>query len=577
MPRMLLSTIVLVSLFAPTSSWAQAIAQYDRIHFPTYSKTGMVASQNQLASEIGAAVLADGGNAVDASIAVGFALAVTLPRAGNLGGGGFMLVHSAATGENIAIDFREIAPIGATRDMFLDENGDASPQLSRSSHLSAGVPGTVAGLYAAHQQFGSLPWKRLVQPAADIARDGIIVTKDLSDVVTRYRERLCAQPVSCAYFFKSDGSAYQMGERLVQSDLAWSLQLIADEGPDAFYKGAIADKLVAEMKRGGGIVDYASLAGYRPVFKDALVGHYRDHEIIAMPPSSSGGVHVIQMLNVLQHFPIGEMGFGSADAIHVTAAAMQMAYADRSEHLGDSDFYDVPLEWLMSDEYAESLANTIAMDRARPSAEVRPGVAPRKESDDTTHISVIDRDGNVVSLTYTLNTSFGSGISVAGAGFILNNEMDDFVSKPGTPNVYGLLGNEANAIEAGKRPLSSMTPVILLKEGDVVMATGSPGGSRIITTVLQMIMNVVDHNMGLADAAHAPRIHHQWFPDMLFVEAGISPDTLAILTERGHNVVKRNTLSTSLQTVGVEGEYFRGVSDPRRPGAGAAAPVTIDE
>lgn len=555
---------------------AQGILGYQQRHHPTYSTTGMVAAQNEVAAEIGAAVLADGGNAVDAAVAVGFALAVTLPRAGNIGGGGFMLVYDAETAKTTAIDYRETAPLRATHDMFLDENGDPIPHLPRTSHLASAVPGTVSGFYAAHQEFGRLPWKRLVQPAMKLARDGIPVSRDLGTKLVAAKEKLCAHAASCRYFFKDGGEPYEMGELLVQKDLAKTLKLIAKGGADAFYKGPIAEKIAAEMKSGGGLVDMESLAAYEPVFREPLHGNYRGYEIVTMPPPSSGGVHVLQMLNILSHFPIAEMGAGSADKLHLLAEVMRLAYADRSEHLGDPEFYDVPVTWLTSKEYGAELAETIDMSRARPSTDVAPGVAPPHESDETTHFSVIDRDGNVVSNTYTLEASYGSGISVSGAGFLLNNEMGDFVAKPGMPNHYGLLGGEANAVAAGKRPLSSMTPVIVFADGEPWFATGSPGGSRIITTVLQMIVNVIDHGMGVADAAHQPRIHHQWYPDVLTVESVFGPDTIKLLEARGHVVKSVGTIYTSLQTVAFRDGLYRGASDPRRPHAGAAAPAAVD-
>ena len=562
-----------VLLLCATTACAQGILGYNDRYHPRYSTTGMVAAQNQVAAEVGAAVLADGGNAVDAAVAVGFALAVTLPRAGNIGGGGFMIVYDAETGETAAIDYRETAPFGATRDMFLDANGDVVKERSRITHLATAVPGTVAGLHAAHEKFGRLPWQRLVMPAVRLARDGIIVSHDLSTKLVQARDKLCRHEASCGYFFKAGGEPYRMGERLVQADLADTLELIATDGPDAFYKGPIADKIVAEMEAGGGLIDKASLAAYKAEFREPLHGTYRGYDIVTMPPPSSGGVHVLQMLNILEHFPLGEMGAGSADKIHVLVEAMRMAYADRSKHLGDPGYYDVPSEWLTSKRYGRELAGTISMERAQVSADVYPGTPPTPESPETTHFSVIDTEGNVVSNTYTLEASYGSGISVTGAGFLLNNEMGDFVSKPGVPNQYGLLGDEANSVQPGKRPLSSMTPVIVLADGEPWFATGSPGGSMIITTVLQMIINVIDHGMGIADAANRPRIHHQWYPDIVMVESDVSPDTIRMLEDRGHTIRKRATIYTSLQTVAFRDGLYRGASDPRRPHAGTAAPA----
>ncbi len=549
------------------------IVRYEDLRHPVFGSAGMVASQNALASEVGAQVLADGGNAVDAAVAVGFTLAVTLPRAGNIGGGGFMLVHDSRSGETVAIDYRELAPRRATHDMFLDADGNVDNDKARFSHLSAGVPGTVAGLWRAHQDYGRLPWDRLIDPAIRFARDGMVVTYDLAGLLSKRKQRLCRLQAACQYFFKPDGEPYKPGERLIQADLADTLQAIAEHGPDVFYKGEIAKKIVAEMTRGGGLIDAESLAAYEPSIREPARGTYRGYEVVTMPPPSSGGVHIVQMLNILEHFPLTEFGSGSANAVHVLAEAARLAYADRSKHLGDPDYYAVPQAWLMSKEYAKNLAASIDMNRARPSTEVAPGVPPAYESPDTTHYSVIDRDGNVVSNTTTLNFSFGSSIAVSGAGFLLNNEMDDFVAKPGVPNAYGLLGDEANAIESGKRPLSSMTPAIVFDEGRAWFATGSPGGSRIITTVLQMVVNVIDHGMNIAEAEAAPRMHHQWFPDLLQLESGFSPDTTRILEARGHELAATQYSMGSLQTVAYKDGVFRGSSDPRRPNAASLTPA----
>jgi gamma-glutamyltranspeptidase/glutathione hydrolase len=384
---------------------------------------------------------------------------------------------------------------------------------------------------------------------------------------------MCRYEAACRYFYKAGGEPYEAGERFIQSDLADTLELIAEQGPSAFYRGEIAEKIVREMEEGGGIVDAESLAAYAPSVRDVARGTYRGYEIVTMPPPSSGGIHVVQILNILEHFPVAEFGYGSADAIHVLAESARLAYADRSKHLGDPAFYDVPMEWLTSKEYGTELAATIDMQRARASSEVAPGVPQLYESPDTTHYSVIDRDGNVVSNTTTLNFSFGSGIAVAGAGFLLNNEMDDFSAKPGEPNAYGLIGEKANQIAAGKRPLSSMTPVIVLDDGKAWFATGSPGGSRIITTVLQMIVNVIDHGMNIAEAGAAPRMHHQWLPDVLQLESGFSPDSISILEERGHEIAGTQWSMGSLQSVAYRDGVFRGASDPRRPNSASITPA----
>jgi gamma-glutamyltranspeptidase/glutathione hydrolase len=574
----LASALVVVLLLQCSAVFGQAsgepVVRYQDLRHPVFGKSGMVAAQSATAAAAGADVLADGGNAVDAAVAVGFSLAVALPRAGNLGGGGFMLIHDSDSGETTSIDYREMAPPRASRDMYLDKHGDVDTDLSRFSLLSSGVPGTVAGLWHAHQLHGELPWRRLLEPAIALARDGITVSYDLAGLLKARQPRLCRDAAACGYFYKPDGETYAPGDLFIQADLANTLELIADHGPDAFYHGAIAEKIIKTMQAGGGLIDAEALATYKSAERQPVSGSYRDYEIVTMPPTSSGGVHVLQMLNILESFPVSEMGAGSADAVHLLAEVARLAYADRSKYLGDPDYYDVPAAWLTSKAYAAQLAASIDMKKARPSSEVAPGVNPAHESEDTTHFSVIDRDGNVVSNTYTLNFSFGSGIAVAGAGFLLNNEMDDFAAKLGVPNAFGMLGGEANAIESGKRPLSSMTPTIIFADGEPWIATGSPGGSRIITTVLQMIVNVVDHGMNIAEAASAPRMHHQWYPDILQLESGFSPDTVRILEARGHEVAASRSSMGSLQSVEIKDGVYRGASDPRRPNAASVTPTT---
>ncbi len=575
--RKLLLALSLVALAAAANAQLpdNEIIRYQDLQHPVLGDSGMVAAQNRLSAEAGAKVLAAGGNAVDAAIATGFSLAVTLPRAGNLGGGGFMLIHDAESGEDFAVDYREIAPQSATRDMYLDENGDVDKNLARFSHLAAGVPGTVAGFYFAHQKFGRLPWKRLLQPAIQQAREGIVVSHDMAELLKVWQKSLCRDEAACGYFFKKDGVPYEAGDLFVQSDLAGTLQLIADQGPDAFYEGRIAEQIIAEMQRGGGLIDAPSLAAYEPIVRTVMRGTYRGYEIVTMPPPSSGGIHILQMLNILEFFPVAGLGAGSADNVHLLAEVARLAYADRSKHVGDPNFYKVPVDWLTSKAYGRELAATIDLKTARKSEDVAPGVAPRPESNDTTHFSVIDADANVVSNTYTLNFPFGSGIAVAGAGFLLNNEMDDFAAGRLVPNAYGLLGGDANSVAAGKRPLSSMTPAIVLANGEPWFATGSMGGSRIITSVLQIIVNVIDHGMNLAEATEAPRMHHQWYPDVLQLESGFSPDTIRLLRQRGHTIQDARYSMGSSQTVGFSGGVFRGASDSRRPNAGSVAPERI--
>jgi gamma-glutamyltranspeptidase/glutathione hydrolase len=564
-------SLVLLPFVAFAQVSVQPIMSFQERHLPVFGSNGMVAAQERRAAEVGAKILENGGNAVDAAVAVGFSLAVTLPIAGNIGGGGFMIIHNAERDEQIAIDYREMAPKRATRDMYLDEDGNVDNETARFSHLSVGVPGTVAGLYLAHQEYGRLPWKQLLQPAIEQARNGIVLDYFLAYLIERRKKRLCTFAAACNYFFDANGVPKKAGDMLVQEDLARTLELIAENGPEAFYRGAIAEKIAAEMQRHGGLVDMESLAAYKALTRDVIRGRYRGIEVVTMPPPSSGGVHLVQMLNVLEQFPLADMGAGSADLIHVLAETARLAYADRSVHLGDPDFYDVPVEWLTSAAYAKQMAATIDMTKVRSSEDVAPGVELSFESDNTTHYSIIDGEGNVVSNTYTLNFTFGSSIAVTGAGFLLNNEMDDFSAKQNSPNGYGLLGGKANAIETDKRPLSSMTPTIVFIDDEPWFATGSPGGSRIITTVLQMIINVVDQGMNIAAATAAPRVHHQWIPDVLRIEQGFSPDTRVILEQRGHVLSPQSSMG-SLQTVGIQDGVYIGASDSRRPGAASVAP-----
>ena len=531
--RSYFAAFVLLLVPSAASAQEQAILSYlDRFH-PVVAQNGMVATQESIASEVGLKILQQGGNAVDAAVAVGFALAVTLPRAGNLGGGGFMLIYDAESGETVALDYREMAPAGASRDMYLDAEGNADPTESRFSHRAVGVPGTVAGLLAALDRYGSLPRAAVMGPAITLAEEGVY---------------------------------YEAGDVLRLPDLAESLRQVALAGAPAFYQGPIAEKIAAEMERHGGLITLEDMAAYRPVFREPVRGSYRGFEIASMPPPSSGGAHLIQILNLLEDYPLEGMGHNSALSIHVMAEAMRLAYADRSLHLGDSDFEPVPLAGLVSKDYADSLRPAIDAFRARPSSEVVPGDPTPYESNETTHFSIMDAEGNAVSNTYTINFSYGSGIMAEGTGILLNNEMDDFSAKPGVPNAYGLIGGEANAIEAGKRPLSSMTPTIVFKEGEPFLVTGSPGGSRIITTTLQVILIVIDHGMNIAEATAALRVHHQWLPDELRVEEGLSPDTLALLKARGHEVVVKSSMGSTQSILKTE-EGLTGASDPRRPGA----------
>jgi len=538
---------------------------------PVLARNGMVATQEARATRIGVSVLEKGGNAVDAAVAVGFALAVTLPRAGNLGGGGFMLVHLAERDETIAIDFREAAPGAITRDVFLDEEGEADPAKSRDSGLAVGVPGTVAGLAHAHGLYGSgrFTLKELIAPAIALARGGIPVDEDLADSLPAAQRRLARYPSSAKIFLKPDGAPLARGDRLVQSDLAATLEAISEHGPRAFYEGPIAERLAAAVRGAGGIMTTDDLARYRARERTPIRGTYRGYEVRAMPPPSSGGLHLVEILNMLEAYPLREYGAGSAAAAHVMIEAMRRAYADRAEFLGDPDLVPVPIAGLTSKAYAAARRADINLERATPSRIVGAGAPWPYESDQTTHYSVVDRFGNAVATTYTLNFSYGLGLVADGTGVLLNNELDDFAAKPGAPNAYGLTGGDANAPAPFKRPLSSMSPTILLRDGKPVLVTGSPGGSRIISTVLQVIVNVVDHGMTIAEAVAAPRLHHQWLPDEVRVERGFSPDTLRLLEQRGHTIVVAPA-SGSANSIMVTPHGLTGAADPRQRGTRAA-------
>ncbi len=564
--RFFLTVFAFMLVIGPVAAQERPIVDYNTLFHPVVGKNGMVSSQEAVASRVGLDILKAGGSAVDAAVAVGFALAVTLPKAGNLGGGGFMLLYLAADDRTIAIDYREQAPERSRRDMFLDSAGDVDAKRARFSHLSAGVPGTVAGLVHVLESYGTMPLDRVLAPAIELAAGGIEVTHALFDSLNGRGQRLRNNPASAAKFFKADGSLYQPGEIWRQPDLASTLRQIAGAGAAAFYDGEVAAGIVAEMAAHGGLITRDDLKSYRVVEREPVRGSYRGYEIVSMPPPSSGGIHLIQMLNILEGFAIAASGHNSAETLHLMAETMKLAYADRSEYLGDPDFFEVPVAALTSKAYADRLRATISAARARPSVEIRPGLKVAWESPDTTHFSVMDKAGNVVTNSYTLNFSYGSGITVAGAGFLLNNEMDDFSAKPGTPNAFGLIGGQANAIAPGKRPLSSMTPTLLFKDGKPVLATGSPGGGTIINVVLQVVLNTVDHGMNIAAASSVPRIHHQWLPDMLFLEPGISADTARLLEAKGH-VIKFGRGLGSLESIRRRDGLFFGASDPRRPAA----------
>ena len=538
---------------------------------PVRAANGMVVSQEARATRIGVDFLRRGGNAVDAAVATAFALAVTLPRAGNIGGGGFMLVYLARERRTVAIDYRETAPADTPQDVFLDGNGNFVPARSQSSGLGVGVPGTVAGMALAHARYGSgkFSFAQLIEPAIALAAQGIEVDEDLAESLLAAAARLARYPSSRAIFFRDDAHPLTWGGRLVQTDLAASLTAIANGGAHAFYNGWIAEKIVAAARSQGGRMTLADMRDYRALEREPVRGTYRGREIVSMPPPSSGGVHLIQILNILEGWPIGDLGAGSAANLHRMSEAMKRAYADRAEYMGDPAYAAIPLKGLLSKRYADSRRASISLERATPADAIARHDPYAYESDQTTHFSTADSQGNAVSNTYTLNFSYGLGMVAPGTGILLNNELDDFAAKPGAPNAYGLLGGAANAPAPNKRPLSSMTPVMVFKDGELEIVTGSPGGSRIITIVLQVLLNIIDHGMNAAEAGIAPRIHHQWKPDVMFAERGFSPDTLAILRAMGHNI-RMQRAAGSAQTIHRANGVYTGASDTRQRGALAA-------
>lgn len=549
-----------------TASAQAASAAYDfdmDVFHPVVAHSGMVATEQALASQIGLDILKAGGNAVDAAVAIGFALAVALPNAGNLGGGGFMMVYDARTGKSVALDFRETAPSQASRDMYLDAQGEVVDGKSLYTHYAVGVPGTVKGMEHALKRWGTMPLAQVVAPAANLAERGFPVSETLAKVLVQEKKNMGKWPATQAIFWK-DGEPLKAGDPLVQKDLAASMRLIGTQGAGAFYEGSIAQKIAFEMAPYPGAITAADLRGYNVVEREPTRGTYRGFEIVTMPPPSSGGPHLVQILNMLEPLPLAQWGSNSAQTIHYLAESMKLAYADRAEYLGDPDFVKIPLKGLTSKRYADALRQTIDPNRARSAKAIKPGKPQPYESDQTTHYSVVDKAGNAVAVTYTLNTNFGSGIVAPGTGIMLNNEMDDFSAKPGVANAYGLVGGDANAVAAGKRPLSSMTPTLVLKDGKPTLVTGSPGGARIITTVLQTVINTIDFNMNPAEAAATPRVHHQWTPDELRIEKGLSPDTIALLKQRGHNIALKASMGRT-QTIAVKDGVLYGASDPRNP------------
>ncbi|MEE4147024.1 MAG: gamma-glutamyltransferase [Halieaceae bacterium] len=576
MQRLLLPLLALLML-AATGGWAQdtaveepLIIDFNERFLPVVARRGMVVGPEQLASEIGTRIMQQGGNVVDAAVATGFALAVTYPRAGNLGGGGFMLIHLAEGDRQVFIDYREVAPAAASRDMFLDEEGKEDLMREYFSLQASGVPGTVAGLLHALENYGTMSREQVLAPAIALAEEGIAVSFALNYELATQGKRLRQDPESLRLFFKPDGSPYEIGDTWRQPDLAWSLRQIARHGADAFYRGEIARRIVAAMEAGNGLITLQDLAGYRAIERPPLRGRFREFEIVSAPPPSSGGVHIVQILNMLESDDLAGLGHNSAAYLHLLTESMKLAYADRSQYLGDPDFADVPVARLIDKAYAARPRKLIDPARATPSATIKPGQALLPESRDTTHYSVADARGNMVSNTYTLNASFGSAIAVPGTGMLLNNEMGDFAARPGQPNLFGLVQGETNSIEGGKRPLSSMSPTIVFRDGAPWLATGSPGGSRIITTVLQTLLNAMAFDMNVATAGISARIHHQWLPDELLAESGISPDTVRLLEQMGHKVQLGGRTIGRTESIMLKDGWLLGATDTRRPGGWVA-------
>ncbi|MGC9504776.1 gamma-glutamyltransferase [Baaleninema sp.] len=536
---------------------------------PERSETAMVVSAHPLASEAGREMLERGGNAVDAAVATTFAISVVEPFSAGIGGGGFLLRYDAETQQVTSLDFRERAPLAATETMYLDESGEPIDRSSLDGHRAAGVPGTVAGMYDVHQRYGSLPWETVVQPALTLAQDGFPVSRRFVRAVERRREMLLSNPAATAAFTRN-GEFYAVGDTLVQTDLAATLERIATD-PESFYTGDIARAIAADMDANGGLVTMEDLAAYRPVWRDPVCGPFRQVRVCAMAPPSSGGVHLLQILNILGDTEIESWGWHHPDALHLLVEAMRVAYADRAEYLGDPDFVEVPVAELTSPDYAELRRESIDPERATPSSEVKPAdeetLRRLRESRETSHLTVVDGDRNAVSLTFTVNGGFGAGVVAAGTGILLNNEMDDFSIAPGVPNLYGLVGGEANAIEAGKTPLSSMTPTIVTENGRLRMALGAPGGSTIITTVLQVLLNVVLYDMDAGEAVAAPRLHHQWLPDRVIVERwGFDAATTEALENRGHELTVWDGWGNANAVVVTPEGTLEGAADPRGEG-----------
>jgi len=523
--------------------------------------SAMVVSAHPLASKVGVSIMRQGGNAIDASIATQLALAVVYPSAGNIGGGGFMVLRMK-DGKTDALDYREKAPASASTNMYLNEVGGVVPGLSEKGHLAHGVPGTVAGLVAAHSKYGTLPWKVLVQPAIDLAIDGFTLTEREAEGLNSVQDQLLKYNSVVPEFLIRD--VWKAGDRIILEDLGHTLERIRDFGAAGFYEGKTADDIVQEMSRGAGLITHDDLKSYQAVWREPLVGEFKGFKIISMPPPSSGGVALVQLLKSVETFPLDQWGHNTARTVHLMTEAERRVYADRAVYLGDPDFFEVPIAELTNDLYVKQRMSNINPSKSTPSMEVREGILPTKESEQTTHLSIVDQKGNAVSVTTTLNDGYGSGVVVAGSGFLMNNEMDDFSSKPGTPNMYGAIGGDANKIEPGKRMLSSMTPTIVEKNGKLFMVVGTPGGTTIITSVFQTLLNVIEHHMTMQEAVNARRFHSQWVPDSVQVEtSALSSEDSLTLVKMGHAFKARQEIGRVDAILVRPDGKLEGGADPR--------------
>ena len=534
----------------------------ESITHPVVGLEGMVVTQHYLASEVGESILNKGGNAYDATIAVAFALAVVLPRAGNIGGGGFTVLYNSSDESFQSLDYREKAPLAASKNMYLDKNGEVISNLSTLGYKAIAVPGTVDGMWELHKRYGSMDWKELILPSIKLAKEGFKVSPLMADTLNRNYKSLSKFTETKKIFFQEN--PVKFNSLLIQKDLAKTLEKISNNGRNGFYKGDVARKIVADMKRNDGLITLDDLENYKSKWRKPLIRKYKNFEVITMPPPSSGGLHLIQMLNILENFNLKSMKHNSPSYVLLLNEVMKYAYADRSQYLGDPDYVDVPVNKLISKGYAENISKKITIDRVTQSDDIKAGMYIDLESDETTHFSIADKYGNLVSTTYTLNSSFGSKVVIAKTGILMNNEMDDFSSAPGVPNQFGLLGGKFNEIQPSKRPLSSMTPTIVFKNNSPFLVMGTPGGSRIITAVLQNFLNIAEFEMNLADSINKPRVHQQWYPDLLFKEKGFDELHAEKITELGQEVYFMNP-GTALESIMIKNNYFYGYGDTRRP------------